>query len=48
VSRTAAEQTPRAYALAIMIVLTAINFLNYIDRYVLAAEDVAEAEERAA
>ncbi len=27
----------RAYALATMVVLTAINFLNYIDRYVLAA-----------
>jgi MFS transporter, Spinster family, sphingosine-1-phosphate transporter len=31
------EHSLRARALAILIVLTAINFLNYIDRYVLAA-----------
>jgi MFS transporter, Spinster family, sphingosine-1-phosphate transporter len=37
VSQTAAEQRSRAYALTVMVVLTAINFLNYIDRYVLAA-----------
>jgi MFS transporter, Spinster family, sphingosine-1-phosphate transporter len=37
VSRTAVEQTSRAVARSILIVLTAINFLNYIDRYVLAA-----------
>lgn len=30
-------QTTRAYATAVLVVLTAINFLNYIDRYVLAA-----------
>jgi MFS family permease len=29
--------TTRAYATAVLVVLTAINFLNYIDRYVLAA-----------
>lgn len=32
-----AEDSPRAMALAILIVLTAINFLNYIDRQMLAA-----------
>jgi predicted MFS family arabinose efflux permease len=32
-----AAQTTRAYAIAVLVVLTAINFLNYIDRYVLAA-----------
>lgn len=32
-----AAQTTRAYATAVLVVLTAINFLNYIDRYVLAA-----------
>lgn len=29
--------TTKAYATAVLVVLTAINFLNYIDRYVLAA-----------
>jgi MFS family permease len=37
VSRGVAEQSTRNLALAILIVLTAINFLNYIDRQVLAA-----------
>jgi MFS transporter, Spinster family, sphingosine-1-phosphate transporter len=37
VNRIAAAPGPRNLALAILIVLTAINFLNYIDRYVLAA-----------
>ncbi|MFO7563698.1 MAG: MFS transporter [Enhygromyxa sp.] len=36
-SRSAAEHGTRSLARAILIVLTAINFLNYIDRYVLAA-----------
>ena len=36
-SQAAAEQTSRAFARTTLIVLTAINFLNYIDRYVLAA-----------
>ncbi|WP_181197214.1 spinster family MFS transporter, partial [Enhygromyxa salina] len=31
------EQTTRAHAISVLVVLTAINFLNYIDRYVLAA-----------
>lgn len=30
-------QTSRGYAIAVLVVLTVINFLNYIDRYVLAA-----------
>jgi MFS family permease len=37
VSRAAPESPSRAVALSILIVLTGINFLNYIDRYVLAA-----------
>jgi len=37
VSRIGAAHHVRSFALAILIVLTAINFLNYIDRYVLAA-----------
>ncbi len=32
-----AQPISRAFALTVLIVLTAINFLNYIDRYVLAA-----------
>jgi predicted MFS family arabinose efflux permease len=30
-------QTTKRYAIAVLLVLTAINFLNYIDRYILAA-----------
>lgn len=36
-SQAVAEHSSRRLALTILIVLTAINFLNYIDRYVLAA-----------
>ncbi|NVB38732.1 MFS transporter [Pseudenhygromyxa sp. WMMC2535] len=36
-SETPPAASTRAQALAILVVLTAINFLNYIDRYVLAA-----------
>jgi predicted MFS family arabinose efflux permease len=36
-ANVSAAQTTRAYAIALLVVLTAINFLNYIDRYVLAA-----------
>jgi MFS family permease len=32
-----AAPTTRAFAIAVLVVLTAINFLNYIDRYLLAA-----------
>jgi predicted MFS family arabinose efflux permease len=37
VSETGPKQVTRQHALAVLIVLSAINFVNYIDRYVLAA-----------